>query len=563
MPLAQEPTLLMITRHALLGVCVLVITGLLVGGCERQSDVDKNDLRSLTRRMHQALLEGDEEAFVRCFGRAADRPAAETLYRTTLAVWAFEQAFIKVYGQDVWATYETAAVLQPRTPSRDPDWVEQVDIELEGNGKAFVIGRFDGEVHLRLLAIKADEQWTFSWGMSPEQAAPGLAVMAAYGQIFSAAAEKIERDKPSLTVVSFFLALRGLMLEGMFARTPRELIETLHLASLARDRQTFIACFARPIDQPIAAAMFDLTDAAWSFQDTYTLAYGAEAWSWYATAGPVRGAAPPLDLAWSSEVPIVAEDDTTATIAVPDGPTYTAARQGDRWSFVVAKPGTSVAEAARQAEADSVLASLFRAGRAKIEREHPPEAVLNIYMALQGRLARGNTNRSPRELLETMHLALLARDPGAFIACFQNPDDRPLAVATYRAVQAAWRFQGAYQNAYGPERWQEYVASPDAIRLNVPPMDVNWSREAPMEAEGEHLARVIDHEHGGVLVMVGRDELWSFVLGVSPEHAAQERNRLDQLAGTFNAAAERLETDPPDPEDVPSLFAGQPGVDMQ
>jgi hypothetical protein len=507
--------------------------------------------------MHQALLEGDEKAFVGCFGRPVDRPAAETLYRTTQAVWVFEQAFIKAYGQETWAAYQDATTLRPRTPSRRPDWVEQVEIELETDTRGFVIGRFNGDVHIRLLAIQNEGQWTFSWGMAPDQAAPGLAVMAAYGQTFAAAAEKIEQDRPSAAVVTCFINLRGRMLEGIFARTPRELIETLHLASLAQDRLTFVACFARPIDQPIAAAMFDLTDAAWGFQDTYTLAYGLEAWAAYAAAGPVRVVVPPRDLAWSREVPIVAEDEDTVTIAIADSPAYTAVRQSDRWSFLSASPGASLADAARHAEADHALAALFRAGRAKIERENPSKGVLHTYMMLQGRLLKGIANRSPRELVETMHLALLARNPGAFVACFQRADDRPAAIATYHAVQAAWRFQEAFYQSYGQDRWQEYLSNPDAVRLNVPPTDPAWSRDVQIETEGEHLARVVDPQHGGTLVMMRDQGMWSFVLGVSPEQVAQERRKLLRLADGFNAVADRLEANPPAIEELQALFAEQ------
>ena len=529
-------------------LCAVLLVGTLaLGGCEKKSEVTNREVRALVARMHDALRADDKETFLACFAAEDDKLAAAALFDATQATWQFDRAFKDAYGQEDFEAYVALRNFIPNVPPDEAQWAQTIIIDILNDSAVRVID----DLHaVDLLVLKQNVAWTFSWGRNRQEAAPGLAQMQYLTNMFMAGRKKIEGDEPHPLVVTFFMNGRIRLFEGKRARDPRELLETMHLALLGEDHDTFMTCFARPLDRPFARATYAVTVAAWRFEKAYILTYGPDAWEAYLTTDPLGVDVLPLDANWAAHVPIAQQDTALAVVDMGGAPPLTMAHDGDRWTLTHTAPGTPMVAAAKEAEAYRRLETVFSAAADKIVTEPPPLGVIKFFTLSRTRKVDGLLAGTPEELIQTMHLALLGRDYETFMSCYTRHVDQPIAHGVYAMTIGAWMFHSAYVGAYGEPAWREYAGA-GPVRADVQPMDPKWPESVTIVRESDSLAIVEDRDGSQSLTKlecIRQGDRWTIAMAASDvpsAEAAATGEGYRRIGLALVAGAEKIRRDRP------------------
>lgn len=180
------------------GLVMWALAGLaLLPGCREEDPRAVSEVRDLLVRWHEAMLEGDRQAYLDCF------TGTEQLLEMEAAQLAFHQAamkfrdrYIDAYGRDAWADHQDTSGAKLRTPPADPNYPHRIDIRIKGDHALLT---WPESPRNRMYRVnRTPDGWKMVAGQWLGYTAPGRADIDKTTEINQALAAEIRKMTPKI-----------------------------------------------------------------------------------------------------------------------------------------------------------------------------------------------------------------------------------------------------------------------------------------------------------------------------------------------------------------------------
>lgn len=149
------------------GIVAALLTGALFfcAGCSKKASAPPkvSTPRETLKNMQQAVLAGDEDAYLACFEASdEEKEVLRHLYDGMVTTLRFERAMTKAYGQDAVKMDDMKTAVRKMT---DEKWIEKITIEV--NDKTATAQEKDQQTIIRL--VKKDGEWKILTKIVPDK----------------------------------------------------------------------------------------------------------------------------------------------------------------------------------------------------------------------------------------------------------------------------------------------------------------------------------------------------------------------------------------------------------